>query len=75
MRKGTKTLIKEIKGHRERMAVFNTTFHPCIDGLSKENQEKICEHYRKRFENWWGSWIGPKLDEIEAKFAEKKRTP
>ena len=60
-------LIDEIRHEFKQGRPYSCTFTPGI------GDPKVAEKdLKNQFELWWGSWIAPKLDQIEAKLPKKK---
>lgn len=66
-----KTLLKELIGMRDRCGVWDLRQHiPGIGGstgvpfLTNEQQAAVEASLKEGFNNWWDSWIDPKLKRL-----------
>jgi len=72
IRRGVRTICEEIRDSVERGEPWNLTFAPCA-GMTREERKKLQDYLEYYFDLWAGSWILPRIEEIESKFPKRRR--
>ena len=73
MRRGFKTIIRELREHLDACAVWALRGHEYAEAKLTLAQRELCEKaLQEQYKIWRQSWIDPLLREMSAKLKRKK---